>query len=472
MKQLYTFAALLIITFHSNLNAQITIGSTDLDTTTIIQNLDTPWEILWGPDDHIWFTERYGRVSRFSPETGERITVLDIESEVYEISEAGLLGLVLHPDFPETPFVYLTYNYLESDKILEKVVRYTYKDEALTDSYILLDNIRGSGTHNGSRLVFGSDGKIYMSTGDARETSLSQDLSSLNGKILRINPDGTIPSDNPISDSYIYSYGHRNPQGLVFAPSGILYSSEHGPANDDELNIIEPDRNYGWPDVQGFCNEPSEITYCENNNIYEPLIAWTPTLAVAGIDYYGHNAIPEWNHSIIMTTLKEDEMVVMNLSEDGRTILNDQRFFDDWWGRLRDVCIAPDGRIFISTSNKDGRGSVRAGDDRIIELRALSDVSTSSTSLALPGKDKNKDDSDEIQIYPNPMRGNEFIMRDLPEIKELNLRISDISGKVVFDENIHSPEKNLNISFEGNPGIYIVSLRTEKFQVRKILIRE
>lgn len=366
------FIALLFALLNYTLYSQVTVGETQIDTSTVISGLDTPWEIAWGPDDHIWFTERRGVLSKVDPANGEATLLLDITDGVYEVSEAGLLGLAFHPDFDETPWVYIVYNYQDpiTSGVREQLVRYHYNGASLVDPDTLLTGLSGAGNHNGARLAFGPEGALYMTTGDVQNVSLAQDTTSLSGKVLRINPDGTIPSDNPDPGSYIWSIGHRNPQGLVFSPDGILYSSEHGPSNDDELNVIEKGRNYGWPNVQGFCDIASEIDYCEENNIREPLIAWTPTLAVAGIDYYNHSAIPEWQHSIIMATLKADRFVVMNLSEDGLSVVEENQYFQDWWGRLRDVCVSPDGGIFLAVSNKDGRGQVRDGDDRIVELKA------------------------------------------------------------------------------------------------------
>lgn len=190
-----------------------------VDTNTVVSNLDTPWEILWGPDDHIWITERYGGVSRLNPETREFTKLLTID-EVYEVGESGLLGMALHPDFEKTSELFLVYNYLESSKIKERLVKYSYSDGQLLSPLTLLEGIEGGGNHDGSRLVIDDDLKLFMTTGDAGNTSTSQDLNSLSGKVLRMNLDGSIPTDNPIADSYIWSWGHRNAQGLVIAPNG------------------------------------------------------------------------------------------------------------------------------------------------------------------------------------------------------------------------------------------------------------
>lgn len=424
--------------------AQFEIGENTLDTTTIIQGLDTPWEILWGPDDYIWFTERYGRVSRVDPETGQLDMLLQIEDMVHEQSEAGLLGMALDPEFEANGWVYLVYNYLEESRIKERLVRYEYDGQVLINGQTLLEDIGGSGNHNGARIAFGPDNKIYLTTGDAVNTSLSQDPESLNGKVLRLNPDGSIPGDNPDPESYIWTLGHRNPQGLVFSPDGILYSSEHGPANDDELNIIEKGRNYGWPQVHGFCDGALEEEFCIANDVMEPLIAWTPTLAVAGIDYYGSDVIPEWQHSILMTTLKADRLVVMNLSEDGLSVLSDDHYFIDWWGRLRDVCVSPDGRIFIASSNRDGRGDVRAGDDRIVELR----------NLSLTGIERNPSPV----IYPNPVMNGELNIRNVWNNPEVSIRIYDNSGRSLDAYRFNPAPTEIRLNMKYWSGIYFIEI--------------
>lgn len=332
----------------------ITLDSTTLVVDTLITGLNVPWEILWGPDDHIWMTERDGKVSRVDPQTGTRTVILDISSAnggpVHQVSESGLLGMALHPDFPDSNYVYLVYTYRPASAILERMVRYQYNGSALVNPQTFIENIPGNGTHNGSRLVFGPDRKLYMTTGDAQNQPSSQNISSLNGKTLRFNLDGSIPSDNPIAGSYVYSWGHRNHQGLVFGPTGILYSSEHGPNTDDELNIIYPARNHGWPTVNGFCNTPTEITFCADSNVVEPLVAWTPTIAPSDLIYYDHPSIPEWQGTLIMTVLKDKYFVVFNLNAAGDEVTSQTNYLVNQKGRLRDICAAPDGTIYIATN--------------------------------------------------------------------------------------------------------------------------
>ncbi|NJO26048.1 MAG: PQQ-dependent sugar dehydrogenase, partial [Bacteroidia bacterium] len=256
----------------------------------------------WGPDNHIWLTERSGKISRLNPSTGTVTPVITI-SEVAANGEGGLLGMVLHPDFSSSPQVFVVYNYNNGGNYREKVVRYTYNGTTLVNPFTVIDNINAASIHNGSRLVIIND-KLFITTGDAANTSLPQNTSSVNGKILRLNLDGTIPADNPTSGNPVWSWGHRNPQGLVFA-NNIMYSSEHGPSNDDEINIIEKGRNYGWPDVEGFCNTGSEQNFCAANNVKEPIYTWTPTVATCGLDYYSSDRIPQWKNSLLLATLKK-----------------------------------------------------------------------------------------------------------------------------------------------------------------------
>ncbi|MFO8234134.1 MAG: PQQ-dependent sugar dehydrogenase [Bacteroidales bacterium] len=439
------------------IHSQISIGSAQADTQSVATGLDTPWEILWGPDDHIWFTERYGKVSRLNPDN-ENITELITIEDVHEEGESGLLGMTFHPDFPGTPYVYVVYNYISGSNIEERLVRYTYENESLTSPNVLIEGIEGNTYHNGSRIVFDNDDKLYFSTGDAGNTAYSQELNSLNGKILRMNPDGSIPEDNPFQDSYIWTYGHRNAQGLIISPDGIMYSSEHGPASDDEMNIIEKGRNYGWPDVNGFCDETSEIDFCEDNNVKEPIEAWTPTLAVAGIDYYHHDAISEWDNSILMTTLKESELVQLKLSDDGMNIDEENRWFDNWFGRLRDVCISPDGRVFIAVSNRDGRGNPKPGDDRIVEIAPVNETSENLNPKA----------DEALTIYPNPM-DYKTVISIHDDLSGSTLKIYNSIGVKVFEKKMTNTRET-TIDQDLSTGMYIVVLQNNQQQFNKKMI--
>jgi glucose/arabinose dehydrogenase len=346
-----------ILLFCNSSIAQVTVGSTTLQVREVIGNLNIPWEIKWGFDNYIWMTERPGIVSRVNVESGEKHVILNIESFVFSgNNEAGLLGMEFHPNFQENNLLFLTYTYLQSGTIEERIVAFTYNpiSDALENEQILLDNISGNTTHIGSRILALDDQTILISTGDAQDQSSAQDINALTGKILRmdISEDnfGGIPTDNPIANSYVWSYGHRNAQGLELAPNGIIYSSEHGPTSDDELNILVPNNNYGWPTVNGYCDSPTENTFCEENNIIEPLIAWTPTIAPSDIIWYDHPAIPEFQNSLLMTVLKDKMLVKFEFSESGEELISTTNFFEEEWGRLRDICISPDGKIYLATN--------------------------------------------------------------------------------------------------------------------------
>jgi aldose sugar dehydrogenase len=324
-------------------------GAVAIKGSVLVKGLSYPWEILWGPDEHIWMTERGGKISRVNPATGAVIPVHTI-AEVSSRGEGGLLGMVLHPQFSSKPYVYVGYNYYKGSDYSEKIVRFTYNGSTLVSPLTLLDNIEASSIHNGCRLLITPDLKLFITTGDASNQSRPQDPNSVNGKVLRINLDGSIPSDNPQPGKAYWSLGHRNAQGLVFA-NNIMYVSEHGPSTDDEINIIEKGKNYGWPEVNGFCNERGERSFCNTNNVKEPIKAWTPTTAACGMEYYKGNLIPQWKNSLIMAALKDERLHQMKLSENYTSISSTNEYFVNEYGRLRDVCISPAGKVYFCTSN-------------------------------------------------------------------------------------------------------------------------
>ena len=331
-----------------------------IDIKVLASGLSHVWDMALAPDNKLWFTERGGKVSQLDPVTGNVKEILRI-NEVEEKGEGGLLGLALHPEFNTTPEVFVVYNFNDNGRYEEKVVKFTYNGTTLINPVILIDDIAAETYHNGSRLLISNDRKLFISTGDAGDQSTPQNIGSVNGKILRINLDGSIPADNPSPTSPIWSYGHRNAQGLIIA-NGKMYSSEHGPNSNDEINIIEKGRNYGWPNVEGKCDLPDEQTFCTANNIVEPIYTWTPTIAVCGIDYYNHDLIPQWKNSIIMATLKESKLYQLKLNEAGTEIESVNEIISGTYGRLREVHVTSDGKIYVSTSN--------GGDDKIIVISA------------------------------------------------------------------------------------------------------
>ncbi|WP_345947999.1 PQQ-dependent sugar dehydrogenase [Mucilaginibacter sp. PAMB04274] len=357
MKPIYALAATLLAVMlttacsknSSNKAQDEQVTDSELTTQVLTQQLSFPWEILWGPDNMLWVTERGGKISRVNPGNGQVSLLLNI-ADVKSVGEGGLLGMVLHPDFANTPQVFVAYNYDKNGTYTEKIVRYTYNGGSLISSVILLDNIQAANNHNGCRLAISPDAKLFITTGDATVASQAQSLNSLSGKILRINLDGSIPADNPSANSPIWSYGHRNAQGLVFA-NNRLYSSEHGNTTDDEVNIIQKGRNFGWPNVEGYCSTGNEPAFCSTNNVAEPIQAWSPTIAPSGIDYYNNNAIPQWKNSLLLAVLKDSELLQLKLNDAGDRVEKVNTYYKSTYGRLRDVCVAPDGRVYMITSN-------------------------------------------------------------------------------------------------------------------------
>ena len=312
-------------------------------------NLNFPWEILWGKDDFIWMTERGGKISKVNPKTGE-VAFSTTLPDVVSNGEGGLLGMVQHPDFLTNGLFYVVYDY---GNYKEKLVQLKFSNNSIQTVAILIDNIPASSIHNGSRLWISSDAapKLFMTTGDASVSNNAQQKTSLSGKVFRFNLDGSIPADNPVAGSPIWSFGHRNPQGLVFA-NGIMYASEHGPDVEDEVNIIDRNRNYGWPNVMGPCSDPAEISFCTANNVKEPI--WSSggsTIAVCGLDYYNNTRIPNWQNSLLMCTLKDASLRVLQLSANGLSVTGQQILFKNRFGRIRDICISPAGRVYLCTSN-------------------------------------------------------------------------------------------------------------------------
>lgn len=347
-------------------------GADSILTETVAKGFNTIWELAWGPDNAIWVTERPGTISRVNPTTGAKTPIGQIS--VTQTAEGGLLGMAFHPDFPQQPFIYLMHTFTASNGALRnRLVRMRYNGSSLGTPETLLDNIPGERNHDGSRIAIGPDRLMYVSTGDASTEPLAQDRNSLAGKVLRLTLDGAPAPGNPFGNA-TYSYGHRNPQGLVFDRTrGFLYLTEHGPSDNDEVNRIEMGRNYGWPTVRGKCDGDagsSEIPFCQANNVVEPLANWTPTIAPSGADLYTSSAIRGWQGSLLFTSLVGRALYRLTLSSDGRRVESQERLFHNTFGRLRDVLVAPDGAVYLGTSNRDGRGSPTSDDDRIIRIRA------------------------------------------------------------------------------------------------------
>jgi glucose/arabinose dehydrogenase len=339
---------------------------------TLTSGLDTPWDLSWGPDAAIWVTERNGTISRINPFNGQITRAGRIQ--VIEVSESGLMGMAFHPDFSAQPYVYVVHSYASSGSIQNRLVRLRFNGVSLGHPKVLLDHIPGAPNHNGARLAVGPDRYLYVTTGDAEKPILSQQRSSLAGKVLRLTLDGQSAPGNPFNNA-VYSIGHRNPQGIVFNPvTQALYITEHGPADNDEVNLVKKGGNYGWPDARGFCDGDvwGEKKYCRNNEVVEPMVVWTPTIAPSGLDYYNSELFPGWKGSLLFTTLRGSALYRLLLSSNGNRVVKQEVYFEGRFGRLRDVLVGPQGEIYLATTNRDGRARPSRGDDRILRIKPRS----------------------------------------------------------------------------------------------------
>ncbi len=333
----------------------------------VVGGLQVPWSIVWDPDGRMIFTERPGRVRIF--ENGKLraepiFTVPDVEPS----GESGLMSVALHPQFASNHFIYLSYAYAGDGKRV-RVARYRETPTGFVETKVIIENIPAAPNHAGCRLRFGPDGKLYITTGDATQRDLAQDLDSLAGKTLRLNDDGTVPPDNPFVGQQnvrpeIWSYGHRNSQGLDWQPgTNIMFQTEHGPSGfdgpggGDEVNIVEKGKNYGWPLIH------HQMTRA---GLESPLLEYTPAVAPASGVFYRGSAFPQFKDNFFFGCLRGERIIRVRL--DGRRVISQENLLVGKYGRIRDVAEGPDGFLYFSTSNRDGRGSPANDDDRIIRL--------------------------------------------------------------------------------------------------------
>ncbi|MDQ4073512.1 MAG: PQQ-dependent sugar dehydrogenase, partial [Thermoproteota archaeon] len=403
-------------------------------------NLSQPHNIIYGPDNVLWITERTGmNITLVNPIDGTRINSIPVPGVHQSGGQDGLMGMTLDPDFINNHYIYVAYTYDanpgEELERLTKITRFTYNPAAGTigEPFDLISGLQGSIDHNAGRMTFGLDGKLYYTIGDQGKNQLSlfcqdieaqttptadevanQDWTSYQGKVLRMNPDGSIPEDNPVIDgvqSHIYTYGHRNPQGLTVGPDGDLYVSEHGPNTDDEVNHLQSGSNYGWPYIAGYQDDkayryinwssageqcpnlnPNNVTSAElagvsranesefgSTNFIPPVASFftvennynftahncgeiayicNPTLAPSSLRLYAADGIPGWNSTLLMPTLKAGKIFLLTLNDDGTSLTQDPIELFHSENRYRDVAFSPDGSILYVIT--DSAGPVQA----------------------------------------------------------------------------------------------------------------
>ena len=337
-------------------------------TEVVASNLEVPWAFAWLPNGNLLFTERRGRVriiesGKLRPEPV--YTVPDVEPS----SESGLMDISVHPSFASNGFVYLAYSYNQDGRRV-KVVRYKFANNSFSEAKVIIEGVPGAPNHAGMRARFGPDGKLYVTTGDATDWNLAQKLDSLAGKTLRLNDDGAVPPDNPFVKTpgarpEIWSYGHRNAQGLAWQPrTGLMFQTEHGPSSfegkgsgGDEVNIVEAGQNLGWPVIHH--NEKRE-------GMISPLLEYSPACAPASAMFYNGSQFPAWKGNFFFGCLRGARIIRVVL--DGRNVVKQENMLAGVYGRIREMAEGPDGYIYFSTSNRDGRGRPAADDDRIMRL--------------------------------------------------------------------------------------------------------
>lgn len=319
------------------------------DIEVVAENLSIPWEIAFLPDGDLLVTERPGTLKRIGKE--ERVYMIH---GVEHIGEGGLLGMALHPRFSENRWIYLYLTTKAGDGLKNRVERYRLENDRLSEKTIIINGIPGGEYHDGGRIAFGPDGCLYITTGDAGQSNLAQDINSLAGKILRLKDDGSISPDNPFGNA-VYSYGHRNSQGLAWDDKGQLWATEHGRSGIlsgfDELNLIEKGKNYGWPVIQG-----DEI----QSGMESPIVQSGPdeTWAPAGLAFS--------DGSLFFGGLRGESLYQAKILDANEIIL--RVHFRQEFGRMRAAVLGPDDSLYITTSNTDGRGEPKIGDDKIIRI--------------------------------------------------------------------------------------------------------
>ena len=359
MKEL--FLLVFFFSFISNAYAQ-EFPSLGVKVETVADNLTIPWSIDWSPTGIVFFTERHGdlRIIEDGILAPNPILSLNVAGV-----EGGMLGVAVDPNFLENQYIYVYYTEDQFLSSSNKVVRYVVSDAGAVEDKIIIENIPAGPFHDGGRIQFGPDQKLYITTGDAGNVDLSQDLDSYAGKILRINSDGTIPQDNPWPDSPIYSIGHRNPQGIDWDDSGNLVATEHGPSGwrgsaHDEINVILPGKNYGWPDVIG----DESLEGLENPILHTGDETWAPS----GSEFYDSDKIPQWSGKYFVATLRGSHLHMIDFDLKNNVVVSHEKLFENEFGRLRDVQTGPDGFLYLLTSNKDGRGLPQPNDDKILKI--------------------------------------------------------------------------------------------------------
>jgi len=315
-------------------------------------NLEKPWAIDFA-GDKIFVTEKAGHVRVI--ESGVLLDDPLATLRTANVFGGGLLGIAVHPAFDNNHFIYVYYTYEKDGVLWNKILRITESNNKLDAAKTIFDKIPGSVYNNGGIIKFGPDGKLYVGTGTVSDSSHgSQDLQSLEGKILRLNDDGTTPEDNPFSDSPVFSYGHRNSKGMAWDESGNLFVTELGPTKNDEINLVQPGKNYGWPEQECAGSE----------KFVDPLVCYDPAIEPGGIVFYSGDKL-NLENSLIMAGLRGSGLFSLNIDNN---MIDEQKSIISGIGRIRDVNQGPDGYLYLITSNTDGKAFPDKNDDKLLRI--------------------------------------------------------------------------------------------------------
>jgi len=515
-----------------------------------------PFGLLYGPDDSLWVSERRGRVYKVSAQTGKRRIILNIPNDVKfttsgnpvtRISQDGMMGIAIHPDYPVVDSFFVAYVYNSGGVRKTRIARYPVKNTTITsrsgNETVIIQNIPASSDHSSGRLIIGPDRKLYYAVGDqgsnqfelrcnpirAQDVPTASELSTGNfsayqGKILRINFDGTVPDDNPVIKgirSHIYSFGHRNPNGLVFAKDGdqkdfagaALYSCENGPAEDDELNKILPGKNYGWPYISGYqdnkiykyknwssasncasqpspgsepeCSTPPSSARIMNETDtvlpdFQPPVhtfftpsgsiacSWlsNPTIAPSDIAYYGFsNKIPGWQNSLLISTMKEGTLFRVKLNPSGNGLMSlsnsadTVRYFREN-NRYRAIALGKDGISFYLLTDSVGQtsGPTNGNTNQLINRGSILFYQYSGAILSINDPQIPVDPTKIFnKVYPNPSQGTLYIELMRGVSKPVYYKVFDIAGSLILSGSSNTDQFEIHANHL-SAGVYIVKL--------------
>jgi glucose/arabinose dehydrogenase len=436
MKHHFLTLIIFLVSLTSGAQTIDTIGNTIVEISVALDSthfangyMSSPWDIHWGPDQKLWYTNNR-TLCTYDPVTHLVDTIL-------ELPFGYIMAVTTHTDFFNNPYVYITVDtasyYGLGNNIQVYRYEYNFAGDSLFNPLYLLD-WNHAGEHSGGRIIFGQDDKLYISTA---EYWIGNDtLFNNSGKVLRVNPDGTVPSDNPRAD-YTYTYGHRNPQGIVQVPNGNLFVSEYG-QQWDELNLLEENKFFGWIIFDGISclNNQDSCDYYDSTAVFPLDVAMNPP---SGIDYYNHPAIPEFTGLVqAVTGVLKQGLIVYTMNSDFDSVTAKSYYLTQEYGRVRDVCAASDGSLYFIAGDRSVPKIMRIQNPLFNAVTESGDVSFS--------------------FFPNPVIDKIFYR--LHSCNKGTISIYDISGKIIYTENVTADNGEIETS-RYPAGSYAISFRKD-----------